>query len=377
MPISYARERLDTFDALLRERNDIINGRLWMLEPKGLRFRHGETIAELKIPYHMGAEDEARIEEAILGLVAILMRRYESAGMENVGGTANAKLPLINVSHLKDRTYRTDLFIADSFEKRLAEEILSNAPFIDSAVLSCWLGPDGHGRRFVKWVAELFEKAIKEEARYGGEERTVDLLLLAAVKSIRKIKNKTKVFRIKGLSYERLDLVVGVTVFITLKNTLRNLVARLNDLCASCYNPLSEILLVTAVAPKSLLSIPSNMLAVTQNPYGINQEAYEAVSTVAVDIDERTKNISRLIELTAKKVKGSSEVLDAVKHDYEIRRFRQEALAYMKEFDMPGSETQALLYELYGEDRLIRNFLDDPKAPGCAKRSRTTPTGPA
>ena len=53
-----------------------------MLEPGQLRFRHGDTLAELKIPYHLGGEDEAVIEKAVLSLIALFMKRYEYAGKE-------------------------------------------------------------------------------------------------------------------------------------------------------------------------------------------------------------------------------------------------------------------------------------------------------
>ena len=216
MTTNYATERLKLFNGLLKERTDIINGRLWVLEPNGLRFKHGKSIAELKIPYHMGAEDESCIEDAILSLVSMLAKRYEPID-KNKEKTPHTRLKLTHASVLKDKTFKTDIFIADTFEKALAEEILFTTPYVDSAILSCWLGPDGYGKKFINWAANLFEKTITDEAKFGGEERTTDLTIMAVIKSIRKKKNKIKEFRLKGLSYERLDLAVGLTLFMTFK----------------------------------------------------------------------------------------------------------------------------------------------------------------
>src|SRR5574337_145225 len=138
MAETYSAQRLSLFEALLKKGCDDENGKLWTLEPRQLRFKHGESIAELKVPYHMGAEDEACIENAVLALISLLMRRYEQAGIDGRGDSTQV-LP-IAVPTLKDKTFRTDLFIADSIEKRLATSILSSTPYIDSAILAGWLG---------------------------------------------------------------------------------------------------------------------------------------------------------------------------------------------------------------------------------------------
>ena len=104
----YITARLGIFDALVKKRLDILNGRPWMLEPGQLRFRHGDTLAELKIPYHLGGEDEAVIEKAVLSLIALFMKRYEYAGKER-RAEPDSRQPLAGFSPtLRDRTYRTD-----------------------------------------------------------------------------------------------------------------------------------------------------------------------------------------------------------------------------------------------------------------------------
>lgn len=361
MIIGYGKERLEVFEELLKERTDVINGRLWMLEPKGLRFKHGETIAELKIPYHMGAEDESCIEDAILSLVSMLAKRYGDPDKKTHKGP-KAQLQFAHATVLKEKTFRTDIFIADTFEKKLAEEILFTTPYIDSAILSCWLGPEGYGRKLVSWATSLFEKTVTDEAKYGGQERTTDLAILAVIKSIRKKKDKIKEFRIKGLSYERLDLVVGLTLFMTFRHTLKDMLKRFPDICAEGYNPLTETLLQTAVVPRAFLAIPSNLLSVVLNPYGINLDTLEVLTGLAPDIDESTKSIEKLLDAAVRKVQKNPEVLAKIKEQHDILRFRQEALRCLMEFELPGSRLQKILYEVLGEDRLIKNILGEPKA---------------
>lgn len=356
---SYGRERLELFNTLLKRKLDIKAGRPWTLEPKELRFKHGETIAELKIPFHMGGEDETCIEQAVLGLTSLLMRRYEPK-MES----AKEGAPLIiTTGLLKDKTFRTDLFIADSLEKQIALEVLSGTPYIDSAILSNWLGSEGHGRKFLKWFSEFMQKMLKEQARAAAEERTSYLALLALVNAVRKKKEKVKGFRIKGLSYEKAELAIGLVMFHTVRTAILNIFRKLSESGATYYSQATELLLLSAVTPRSFLSITSNLASGTLNPYGVNSDTLEAVSAIAPSLDEFDGS-ENFLTLAAAKTRKNSAAMEAVQAQSDINRFRATCLEYFSEFEQPGTEVQSMLFELYNEDRLIKNFLSDQRAVG-------------
>lgn len=354
----YITERISLLDSLLKKRLDIAGGKPWTVEPRQFRFKHGETIAELKVPYHMGADDEARIEEAIVGLISLLSRRYEPMAE----GRKDSAPLLTPVGLLKDKTFRTDLFLSDSLEKDLACSILSTTPYMDSAILVNWLGSEGHGRKFIRWVSDFFEKLLKEEAKLGCEEKTAYLGLMAVINTIRKKKERVKGFRIKGLSYERADLAVGLTIFLTFKAALRALLDRLKAADALFLYPATEALLSSALVPKSFVSIPSNLISTTINPYGINIDTYEALSRHLPDISNDPKDAEAVFKAASECAARSGEALEAIKLQNDINSFREEAFNYLTILDLPGTGAQDLLYELYNEDRLIKNFLSDQRA---------------
>ena len=101
----YSGSRLEILDRLLALGAEVPEGRLWTLDPKSLRFKHGETLAELKVPYHMGGEDEKCVEEAVLGLVSVLSKRYDP---KKEGAESAVHLP---IGLLKEKTFRTGLLI--------------------------------------------------------------------------------------------------------------------------------------------------------------------------------------------------------------------------------------------------------------------------
>ena len=354
---TYNRERLELFGSLLNKKFDISAGRPWTLDPREMRFKHGETIAELKVPFHMGGEDETCIEQAVLGLTSLLMRRYEPK-ME--GAKEGAPL-IITTGLLKDKTFRTDLFIADSLEKEIALEVLSGTPYIDSAIIANWLGSDGHGRRFLKWFSEYLDKMLKDETKAGGEERTSYLALLALVNVIRKKKEKLKGFRIKGLSYEKAELAIGLVMFHALRAAISNSFRKLQASGATYYSQSAETLLLSALTPRSFLSIPSNLAGGTLNPYGVNNDTLEALSNAIPEIDEFDGS-AEFINRTASRVRKDSEAFAAVQAQADINRFRAASFEYFAEFEQPGTDVQSILFELYNEDRLIKNFLSDQKS---------------
>ncbi|MDP2689665.1 MAG: hypothetical protein Q8P48_06105, partial [Deltaproteobacteria bacterium] len=221
---------------------------------------------------------------------------------------------------------------------------------------------EGHGRRFVRWVEAAFEKALRDEAKHGGLERTSYLMLMAAVNTIRKKKDAVKGTRIKGLSYEKIDLAVGLTLFLTFREALRSVLDRLKGSEASSYSPLADALLTSALVPRAFLSIPSNILSSTLNPYGINQEIFDRISKLAPKLDEKTPGVAVVLDDAVRRVRGDSGAAEEIKEHYGVTRFREEMLKYLSEFDIPGNEAHGQLYDMYNDDRLIRNFITDARA---------------
>ena len=354
-------DRMSLYDAMLAAGMDIAGGRHWTLEPETLRFKHGVTLAELKVPYHMGGDDELCVDEAARSLLTLLVKRFEYSGPERRESAA-ARLPLAGFTPtIKDRTFRTDIFITDSAEKKTACAILATVPNMDSAMLAVWFGADGYGRRLIKWISEIFDKALKEEARIGTEP-TSYLLLLSVINLIIKKKEEVKGFRIKGFSYERAELTIGLTLFTTLRCAVAGLFDRLSETRASYYNPTTEAILLSALAPRTFLSIPANLMVSGPNPYGISSETYDMLNPYLIPFTETRSSTKEIVRFVLTHIEDDNEIMAAVKWQSSVRRLRQAILRYLMEVDLPGAKAHEELYGLYNEDRHIKAFLADPKA---------------
>ncbi|MEE9614460.1 MAG: hypothetical protein V3W31_05825, partial [Thermodesulfobacteriota bacterium] len=356
----YYKQRLALMDGLLEPDNDMASGQPWTLDPKKQRFKLGETLAELKVPYHLGSDDEAVIKKAVVALVTLFKVRYDAEQVEGEGYETPPEFSLEIRQELKDKTYKTEALMPDSIEREVAVEILRTTPFVDGAMLSIWLGPDGYGKEFIQWVSDMVEKTLKEEIKVDGEERTSYLFFLAMMCVIRKWKGKVeKGLRIRGLAYEKLDVAVSYALCMAVSAAVRGVFSRLKEARALCYSVSSEAVFRSALVPRAFLSIPSGALLGSFNPYGINRETFEALSEHAPELTETTGSVEDLISVS---LSGAKKVLRVVKDQHRVTALRDRILDYLIKFDMAGVDAHHMLYDISMDDRLIGGLFDDPKA---------------
>jgi hypothetical protein len=360
MTESYCKERLALLGLLLNEPGVVASGKLWTLEPSNIRFRYGESLAELKVPYHLGPNDEACIEDAVQGLAGLLKNRYEH-GHPDEDAEVSHGARQVERPQLRDKSYSTDVLVEGTLEKSAASDILRTTPFLDGAILISWLGPDGVGKKFIKWVDGMVEKALMEEAKAESGERTSYLALLAMIKSVRGKKEKIRGLRIKGISYEKLDLTISSALFMAFRAAVWALLERLKAEEAHYYNKNAEVILKTALVPKAFLSIPSTLLSGLLNPYGISWETFQAVSAHIPKMEEVTANVEELVKDSARRINKQKALVEAIRNQHRIVTLREHIIDYLMEFDTPGQSSHKLLYELYQEDHHLKALLNDRK----------------
>ena len=254
------------------------------------------------------------------------------------------------------------MFIADSLERKAAEEILAIAPYVDSAMLGLWLGSDGHGRKFLKWASGMFDKALRDEAKAGS--RRADVIPCNAGDGCRHKEKKRQGQGVQdqGASYDKAELAIGLIMFASLKSTVLNLFENLAASQVAYHNPASMMLLLSALSPKSFIAIPSNLTSTSLNPYGVGAEAIEAVAAIIPPLSG-TEQEPGVVEDAYQKIINTPAAMDAVKQQCAISGFRFEAAKYLSEVDCPGSEAHTQLFDIYNDDRLIKQFLSDSKTP--------------
>src|SRR4030067_1321142 len=121
MSILFRKERIPLLNQLVKDGEGLPSGLFLTLDPGSLRFRHGESLAELKVPYHLGGEDEEVVEKAVMALAALLKMRFDAAVVPvaaperraiDIAGHFSA-----DIKHpLREKSFRTDDLLAGSAE---------------------------------------------------------------------------------------------------------------------------------------------------------------------------------------------------------------------------------------------------------------------
>ena len=165
MLTSYNNDKILLYTPLISNREVFLSGMPWLLDPAKIRFKLGETLKDIKVPYHLGNEDEVIISNSITSLVTLLQRRYQkdSPETEKKKVSTLGSIKTKEADPLMDTTYWLGVFKQNSIEMRIARDILTTTPLIDSAILKQWLDKDGPGGKLLRWTMTILEKALCEE----------------------------------------------------------------------------------------------------------------------------------------------------------------------------------------------------------------------
>lgn len=355
MPKNYSNERLQILSKLLEDRHSLLEGRLWRMNTDSLRFKHGDTPSDIRIPYHIGASDDECIKEAIFDLTAHLKERYE---VESLATSPYGKPIMSSGRPLREKSLRTDILPEASLEKRLTEELIRYCPFLDCSIIFRWLGPDGAGKKLLLWIDLMLKKSLTEETKHGTGEESTYLCMLAIMDSIRRSKVAIKSYRIRGLSYEALDITIGLALYLTMKVAISDLFERLKKADAPYYNPRVEELLSSALTPLSLLLIPSSILSTYTNPYGLNRDSINAIREAVPKLSE-PYTVEELVKKGVKKVSRDKGLLDLLERHYHVLKLRALILDYLMKYDTPTITLHSKLQDLFFNDHAIKQLLGD------------------
>ncbi len=357
---SFIADRLAVHARLFNDREDFLLGRFWLLNPGNLRFKHGETLAELKVPYYLGQDDEIFISGAIFSLAQLVKKRFEEESRES-----SVPFPsevTVNIAHeLKQKTYKVDMLKEGSIERDVATAALGSVSQLDGAILTNWLGPDGYGKSLIQWFIHYMDKALKDEANLDTPERSSYLALLAAINTITKHRQALRNVRIKGLSYERIDSIIGFTIYSCCYVALTRHLRKVKSEGATYYNEASWHILKSALTPASFISIKDNLLFNSYNPYGISSSVYEAANKHITALDKVGGGADVLVSKFKAAVLKDKNLQEMIKEQYHFTVVRWSILKYLAEYDSTGIQVHEKLQEFCVDERQLKTLLADNK----------------
>ena len=357
---TFVKERLKVLDGILQKGFELKTGRLWMIEPSYMRFRLGESIKDLKIPCLFGVEDESVIERAILALLILLRRRFEPGSEHEIKDSLPSTIDIKTT--LSEKTYRVDYFLPGSVEKNIACEILTTTSFIDSGILKAWLSPDGYGKTFYAIVKGILGKAVLEEVRLEGVEKTSVLAIMAMINiAIRKKEAIIRNTKIKGLSYERLDQIAGLALYFVFKAAVKDVASEIRQIMAS-NNSAAPMVFEEWFTARSFLTIHGNIILSDLNPYGLQADIVSLLKPFYDNaLAQKVQDAAGIIQMMENEIKKDPSLTEGLLKFSNINHIRQLIGDYLLDYDTPGMGINQMLAELYQDNRFIQMLFTDTK----------------
>ncbi|GAB4288693.1 MAG: hypothetical protein Kow0090_01070 [Myxococcota bacterium] len=235
-----------------------------------LPFTLGESAAELKVPYSFDDVIEGAISEAMEALLRIIYERAQETISKQERGDSSL--------HLKNLSERC-------LGWNTAVRLMLYGEIWNSSSAERWLDARGKGRAVISALRELYMRAAIEDLKEKGKTPFIYATHLAVLNTIDSVKREyLKQVTIKGLSYEKLERVVGVAFWAL----IIGLNERFLDDCYKKKLPLNYERLVpwlfTTTKPSIFITVARNLDRVFFNPYEMNPEILKKISSYAPKI---------------------------------------------------------------------------------------------
>src|SRR4030065_470219 len=192
---------------------------------------------------------------------------------------------------------------------KIPYEILSTTPFIDSGILKAWLDPNGYGRTYYVMVKGILGKAVLEEMRLERTERTSFLAILGIINAtVNKKEAIIRNIRIKGLTYEKLDQIVGLALYSVFRSSVKAVASEVKDIMLSYGATPDEGLMEGCFTPWSFLSIQGNIINSDLNPYGIQKGTVSLLKPLYDKAAAKAANTEDMIATMEDALRGNARV---------------------------------------------------------------------
>lgn len=367
MKTRYVRSKSAIIDSYLQSPGGlkaVNSGMAWVIRADKLRFKHGSSFEDLKIPVVIGTDDEQVIIDAILSLAALLCARYEKQGVSDgfVKSSTQTDFNFNLGGVLREKTYKAGVMPPGSLEARVVEEIIRSVPYVDGPMATLWMTKGANGNKFAYWLNDLLLKSLKEGASTRTGEETAHFVLLHVIYLIAKHKDKLKPLSFKGVSYDMMDIVSTFMITVLMGSTVSFLFDNLKNSHSPLYNKNTELVLSSMITHKVFMMIKSNMFREPHNPYGLDNETIKILKSFIenfTDLGEDFTSVEAAAASVCEKILKDKKA--SLKLDFKQKEMTLRALAirYLARFDSISESVHIEMAKLVEDDKYSMQLIAD------------------
>lgn len=332
----------------------------WMLKKSDLRFSLGETEINIRIPFIFGGESEEIIEEALEELLSLIKGRIEPQIVYDSRGSMMISV-LDEKVKLPPKGYRLGKDFTTRIEYNSALVTLISDSLMDAGIIVSWLSPKLSGRKLINELTRIYRKAIEEEIRFGGNEKTAFLTHLALSKFLSEKKEVIKKINITGISYERLERSISVFFYALINSIIEEIFNKLRTKQLSYDLKRIEYLLMGSTTPFFALGIKNSLLGSEVNPYNLSLKIISKLEGLYSRAAKRAISLFDLLSKMTEAVMEDKALSEEILIFYSTSKFRDDILDYLILYDDQRDEASAVLSRMAYDDKTFRSLWDDQK----------------
>ncbi len=366
MEIDHREQSLDRRTALLEDilgyiRYKGMKGKdFWVLKRDLIRFNLGESDYDLKVPFIFGGESEEIFDEAMGELVSLMKGRLEPSMVYDTRGSLMISV-LDERVELLPKVYRVSKEFGGRIETEIAISTLYGDPLIDAGLIASWLVPSLHGRRLIAELFRIYKKAIEEEMRLSGAERTSFLVHLAISKILSEKKEIVKGVKIRGVSYEKLERSISILFSNIVRVVVSEVLNSFKGKQLSYDFKEMEYLLLGTTTPFFILNIKNALLNSDLNPYNLSPKIAACLEEVYAQAAKKSHSIGDLTSGMVSLITQDNVLAETVFDFFSLSSFRDDILDYLISYDNQREGIHIILAEISQDDKLLRAMLEDSK----------------
>jgi hypothetical protein len=331
-----------------------------MLKKSDLRFSLGETEINIRIPFIFGGESEEIIEDSLEELLSLIKGRIEPQIVYDSRGGMMISV-LDEKVKLPPKGYRLGGDFTSKIEYNAALVSLISDSLMDAGIITSWLSPKLSGRKLINELTRIYRKAIEEEIRFGGNEKTAFLTHLALSKFLGEKKEIIKKVSITGISYEKLERTISIFFYALILSIIEDIFNKFRRKQLSYDLKRIEYLLVGSTTPFFALGIKNSLLGSEVNPYNLSLKVISKLDGLYSQAAKKAISLFDLLSKMTEAVMADKGLTEDILVFYSTSKFRDDILDYLIMYDDQRDETNTLLSRLAYDEKSFRSLWEDQK----------------
>lgn len=354
------KDRIDVFTNILKYASDhhIRLNRFWGSFVETARYKLGESIKDIKIPFSLDSDTTESIQTATDDLIELLKKRIEAQFKAAEDRSIDDFTTRVKPG---PKTFQIRFFKPGSLEHTIISNCLQTDPFLDAGLLEPWLQSKDSGQKFLALAHGVINKAFIEEIKSESLEKTAYITLLSLIKQIVHEKNLIKRKTIKGIKYEQIDVTLANIFYQCLKAILEKITDQLRKKRIPSDLTHTFLLMLSTCHPLIFTSIKPAITSNRINPYRLPQAIIALFDPIYRDVSQKDTDLKFVFPNMIERILNHEDIKRVALEEGLLLHLRILMVEFLSYFDNPNVPLMETFRNLCQDAQFFEQTIYTPK----------------